>query len=161
MSAATPTPAPSNASNIQTQSQRLCGVPYTGATGRAPAMAEAASAVTPSTTMPHPGTAVNEPARSMAERMNWRLSSARSCRGRGAVMTLSKALCHAKSRTPSFESPDQLETRPHVVHRGHFHVDEAGGQGDLAHDVFGQIGRHAGRLLGPRNPQRAGGLERA
>src|SRR6266487_6481280 len=36
--------------------------------------------------MPQPGTAVNEPARSIVERMNFRLSSARSWSGCGEVM---------------------------------------------------------------------------
>src|SRR5438094_3672873 len=46
----------------------------------------AASAVAPTATCPQPGTAVNDPARSIVCRMNRRLSSARSCSGRGAAM---------------------------------------------------------------------------
>src|SRR5258705_379929 len=166
--AATPTPAPSRASNIQTQSQRLCGAPKTGATGRDPAIAEAASAVTPSTTMPHPGTAVNEPARSIVERMKLRLSSARSRSGCGDVMAeklrqgpvLCQVLCNTK-QSAVFEPPDQLEPRPDVVHRGDLYIHEPGGQGDRAHDVLRDVGRHAGRLLGPRDPQGAVRLEGA
>ena len=41
----------------------------------------AASAVAPISTCPRPGTAVNEPARSMVERMKRRLSAALSCSG--------------------------------------------------------------------------------
>ena len=47
----------------------------------------ATRAVTPTATCPQPGTAVNEPARSIVWRMKRRLSSARSWSGLGATMT--------------------------------------------------------------------------
>src|SRR2546425_3801312 len=39
-----------------------------------------------------------------------------------------------QSRSSVFETTHELEARPHVVHRGDFHVHEPGGQGDLAHN---------------------------
>ena len=48
-------------------------------------MAAAASALTPIATPPHPGTAVNEPARSMVSRMNRRLSIAWVCNETGSA----------------------------------------------------------------------------
>src|SRR5438477_3755630 len=113
----------------------------------------AASAVHPTTTMPQPGTAVNEPARSIAERMNWRLSSARSWSGRGAVMARSKALCVAKSSAPSGEPAHQLQARPDVVDRRDLHIHEARGQGDRTYDVFGDVSGYARCFLRPGNPK--------
>ncbi len=65
------------ASAIHTATQRPCS-------GWTAASAAAASALTPTPTIPHPGTAVNDPASSMVLRMNRRLSIAWSCRAGGS-----------------------------------------------------------------------------
>src|SRR5438105_6826326 len=62
---------------------------------------------------------------------------------------------------PVLHSPYELEPRPHRVHRRHPHVHETMGEPDGPDHVLGEIGRHAGRLLGPGDPQHARGRERA
>src|SRR5207245_2632451 len=59
------------------------------------------------------------------------------------------------------QPPHELDPRPHIVHRRHLHVHQAMSQPDGADHVLREIARHAGRLLGPGNPQHAGGSERA
>jgi hypothetical protein len=66
-----PISSAATASSSQTVSQRAFAV-------RGPAMKAAASAVEPINTPPSPGTAVNDPARSMVRRIYRRLSIARS-----------------------------------------------------------------------------------
>ena len=56
--------------------------------------------------------------------------------------------------------PDDPQSRPHVVDRAHLVVDEPEGQRDLAHRVLGDVGRHAGRLLRPRDPDAPVGEDR-
>src|SRR2546430_929337 len=62
---------------------------------------------------------------------------------------------------PVLHSPYELEPGPHRVHGGDFHVNELVCEADLTDHVLREIGRHAGRLLGPGDPQHAGGRERA
>ena len=57
-----------------------------GVVGCRAAIQAAAQAVTPMPTCPHPGTAVNAPARSIVSRMKRRFSIARSRSGSGADM---------------------------------------------------------------------------
>src|SRR2546429_9212951 len=62
---------------------------------------------------------------------------------------------------PVLHSPYELEPGPHRVHGGDFHVNELVCEADLTDHVLREIGRHAGRLLGPGDPQHAGGRQRA
>ena len=61
---------------------------------------------------------------------------------------------------PILHPSHELEPRPHVVHRRHFHVHEAVREPNHPDHVLGEVGRHAGRLLGPRDPQHTGRRER-
>src|SRR5256886_17125696 len=58
-------------------------------------------------------------------------------------------------------SPYELEPGPHRVHGGDFHVNELVCEADLTDHVLREIGRHAGRLLGPGDPQHASRRQRA
>src|SRR2546429_1221205 len=62
---------------------------------------------------------------------------------------------------PVLPSPYELDPGPHRVHGGDFHVNELVCEADLTDHVLREIGRHAGRPLGPRDPQHARGRERA
>lgn len=41
-----------------------------------------------------------------------------------------------------FHTPHKLQPRPHLAHGAHFHVYQACGQSDGAHDVFVQVAGH-------------------
>jgi hypothetical protein len=53
---------------------------------------------------------------------------------------------------PILEPDHQLQARPGLVERGNLVVHEAMGEGDLAHDVLGHVGRDARGALRPRHP---------
>src|ERR1700737_1301513 len=55
--------------------------------------------------------------------------------------------------TPSFLLSDhELQSGPHIVDRTDFDIDKPQRQGDRPNGVFGDIGRHTGRSLRPRQP---------
>ena len=60
----------------------------------------------------------------------------------------------------SVATPHDAQSGPGVVDRAHLVVDEAEGKRDLAHGVLGDVGRHAGCLLRPRDPQPTIGEDR-
>src|SRR2546430_11566841 len=62
---------------------------------------------------------------------------------------------------PVLHSPYELEPGPHRVHGGDFQVNELVCEADLTDHVLREIGRHAGRLLGPGDQQHARVRERA
>ena len=55
---------------------------------------------------------------------------------------------------PQLFADDELQSRPGLVDGAHFDVDEAERQRDLAHRVFGDVGRDFRGLLRPRDPDR-------
>ena len=61
----------------------------------------------------------------------------------------------------SREAVHEPQPRPRVVDRAHLVVDETVRETDVAHDVLGEVGRDVRGLLRPRDPQPAGGLDRA
>src|SRR5690242_11315393 len=58
----------------------------------------------------------------------------------------------ARSLPPEFLPDHELETRPYLTDRADLDVDEAEREGKLADGVFGDVGLHARRFLGPRDP---------
>src|SRR5919204_217744 len=57
-------------------------------------------------------------------------------------------------------SPREAQPRPGVVDRGDLEVDPAAGEAVVAHGVLVELGRHARRLLRPRDPDRRGAARR-
>jgi protein-serine/threonine kinase len=56
-------------------------------------------------------------------------------------------------RSAQFLAHDQLQPRPHRIHRAHLHVHPADRQSEFANHVLGDVGRPLRGLLGPRHPQ--------
>ena len=50
----------------------------------------------------------------------------------------------------------QFQSRPGVINRAHFYIDESERQCDSPNHIFRHIGRHAGRSFRPGNPNCSG-----
>jgi hypothetical protein len=114
------------------------------------------------------GSGSRQPVVQLAARRSWNVERTRRAlarartrglllsAGRGRVGgTLSPRAQQLLGASPSPVAPahDQPQPRPRLVDRADLVVHEPRGDPDLAHDLLGEVGRHARRPLGPRDPE--------
>src|SRR5262245_60358931 len=58
-----------------------------------------------------------------------------------------------------FQSENKLETRPDIIYRANFRIDQSFGEANSLNIIKRKIGRHAGTLLWPRDPEHSVWLE--
>jgi hypothetical protein len=64
----------------------------------------------------------------------------------------------APARLPERQPDYEAQTRPRLVDRADLVVNEAGGKGNLSHDIFSDVGRDFRSFLGPCDPETRAGV---
>jgi len=57
------------------------------------------------------------------------------------------------TRTAIFQTINKLKSRPDVVYRANFYINEAGRESDVANGVPGDVGGYTGRFFWPGYPE--------